>query len=431
MATNQLELFLVLVVTAIALKPRRCLCLAQQESLLVGMTLLPNATLNGAMCLDGSPPAYHLHKGFGAGANNWLLQVEGGGWCNTVRSCRDRATTRRGSTRYMSRFKVFSGILIDDPLMNPDFYNWNRVKLRYCDGGSFAGDSEFQTLNKTIYLRGQKIWTAIIDDLLNKGLNHAAKVLLSGCSAGGLAVFHHCDQLAQLLPEAKSVKCLSDAGFFVDLTDISGSNTIRPFFGSLVSLQGISKFLNKKCVASYGDPLTCFFPQYAIRYISSPFFIVNPAYDMYQFTHCFVPPSSDPSCQWSKCKLNQDECSATQIEVLQGLRNQTLKALEPFNLSTGGRFINSCLAHCQSELPDSWFAPDSPRLGNKTIAEAVGDWYFERKIVSETDCPYPCDSTCRNLPSKNQDQGSNNSINIPGSFSTVYFLITVLLVIIV
>lgn len=25
-----------------------------------------------------------------------------------------------------------------------DFYNWNRVKLRYCDGGSFAGDSELR-----------------------------------------------------------------------------------------------------------------------------------------------------------------------------------------------------------------------------------------------------------------------------------------------
>lgn len=23
-----------------------------------------------------------------------------------------------------------------------DFYNWNRVKVRYCDGGSFSGDSE-------------------------------------------------------------------------------------------------------------------------------------------------------------------------------------------------------------------------------------------------------------------------------------------------
>jgi hypothetical protein len=28
------------------------------------------------VCLDGSLPAYHLHRGFGAGASNWLLQFE-------------------------------------------------------------------------------------------------------------------------------------------------------------------------------------------------------------------------------------------------------------------------------------------------------------------------------------------------------------------
>lgn len=44
--------------------------------LLVNMTLVRNASLVGAYCLDGSLPAYHLHRGFGAGVNNWLLQFE-------------------------------------------------------------------------------------------------------------------------------------------------------------------------------------------------------------------------------------------------------------------------------------------------------------------------------------------------------------------
>jgi hypothetical protein len=29
-----------------------------------------------AVCLDGSPPAYHLDKGFGTGINSWLVQFE-------------------------------------------------------------------------------------------------------------------------------------------------------------------------------------------------------------------------------------------------------------------------------------------------------------------------------------------------------------------
>ncbi|ERM95025.1 hypothetical protein AMTR_s00009p00240510 [Amborella trichopoda] len=43
-----------------------------------------------------------------------------------------------------------------------------------------------------------------------------SEALLSGCSAGGLATFLHCDDLGKLLPRGAIVKCLSDAGFFLD-----------------------------------------------------------------------------------------------------------------------------------------------------------------------------------------------------------------------
>ncbi|BAF27156.1 Os10g0550500 [Oryza sativa Japonica Group] len=190
---------------------------AAEERLVVGMTLLQAATSTGAVCLDGSPPAYHLHRGSGGGAGGWVLQFEGGGWCNDAPSCAERAGTRRGSTRSMDSLEVFSGLLSNDPDMNPDFYNWNRVKLRYCDGGSFAGDSELRNGSSVLYFRGQRIWDAIISDLLPKGLAKAQKVLLSGCSAGGLATFFHCDDLKGRLGDAVTVKCLSDAGFFLDV----------------------------------------------------------------------------------------------------------------------------------------------------------------------------------------------------------------------
>jgi hypothetical protein len=28
------------------------------------------------VCLDGSVPGYHLHRGFGSGANSWLVNLE-------------------------------------------------------------------------------------------------------------------------------------------------------------------------------------------------------------------------------------------------------------------------------------------------------------------------------------------------------------------
>ncbi|CAL9068119.1 unnamed protein product [Musa banksii] len=391
-----------------------CLEVKQEKRLLVAMTLVPHADcrLIDAVCLDGSPPAYHLHGGLGSGARNWLLQFEGGGWCNDVASCAARSKTRRGSTRYMNKLEVFSGILSNDSTANPDFYDWNRVKLRYCDGASFGGDSEFLNSTTTLYFRGQRIWKAIVLDLLPKGLIQADKVLLSGCSAGGLATFLHCDDLTRFVPETATVKCISDAGFFLDVRDVSGQYTIRSFFSSLVSLQGVQKNLNPNCTSSYGlFAYQCFFPQHALSYIRTPYFILNSAYDVYQFHHIFVPPSADPRGRWYRCKLNPMACSPIQIAILQGFRNEMLKALESFEGSqNGGMFINSCFTHCQSELQEAWFGPNSPRLHNKTIAEVVGDWYFGRGMAKEVDCPYPCDSTCDDLiPSNQVLEGSQES----------------------
>jgi hypothetical protein len=44
-----------------------------------------------------------------------------------------------------------------------------------------------------------------------------------------------------------------------------------------------------------------------------------------------------------------------------------IKVLKPFNLysNNGGMFINSCFAHCQSEMQETWFGADSPRINNK------------------------------------------------------------------
>lgn len=374
-------------------------CVLSEPRLEVPMTLVRNASHQGALCLDGSLPAYHLHKGFGAGATNWLLQFEGGGWCNDLESCLERAGTRRGSTRYMSKFEVFSGILSNNASLNPDFYNWNRVKLRYCDGASFAGDAKFDNGTSILYFRGQKIWRAIINDLLPKGLSKAKKALLSGCSAGGLASFLHCDNFTSFLPQNASVKCLSDAGFFLDEKDISLNHSMRAFYEELISLQGVEKNLHENCTSSLHYPHLCLFPQYALEFIKTPFFILNSAYDVYQFHHILVPPTADLHGRWNRCKLDPAACNPNQLSILQGFRKDMLTALNQFYTYSrrGGMFINSCFAHCQSESQDTWLAIDSPRVNNKTIAEAIGDWYFSRRITKEIDCAYPCDTTCHNL----------------------------------
>jgi len=82
----------------------------------------------------------------------------------------------------------------------PDFYNWNKVKVRYCDGSSFTGDVEQVDPTTKLHYRGARIWQAVMDDLLAKGMDKAENALMSGCSAGGLTSILHCDRFYDLLP---------------------------------------------------------------------------------------------------------------------------------------------------------------------------------------------------------------------------------------
>ncbi|KAI6695467.1 hypothetical protein NL676_023177 [Syzygium grande] len=362
---------------------------------MVGLTLITSAGAKGAVCLDGTLPGYHLHRGYGSGANSWLIQLEGGGWCNSVRSCIYRKKTRRGSSTYMEKQLPFTGILSNKAEENPDFFNWNRVKLRYCDGASFAGDSEDKAAQ--LQFRGQRIWLVAMEDLMSKGMRYAKQALLSGCSAGGLASILHCDEFRDLFPGTTKVKCLSDAGMFLDAADVSGGHTLRNMYSGVVNLQGVKPNLPRVCT-NHLDPTSCFFPQNLITSIKTPLFLLNAAYDAWQLQASLAPPSADPHGYWRQCTLNNAKCSQSQVQFLQGFRNRMLNVIRQFASSRqNGLFINSCFAHCQSERQDTWFADDSPTIGNKAIALAVGDWYFDRAAIKAIDCAYPCDKTCHNL----------------------------------
>lgn len=370
---------------------------ATQQPLMVPITLVSSslASSKGAVCLDGTLPAYHLDRGSGSGANSWLIQLEGGGWCNTVRSCVFRKTTRRGSSKYMEKILPFTGILSNKAEENPDFFNWNRVKLRYCDGASFSGNSENK--DAQLFFRGQQIWLAAMEELMSLGMNKANKALLSGCSAGGLASILHCDEFGDMLPHTTKVKCLSDAGMFLDAVDVSGGHTLRNMYDGVVNLQGLQNNLPKTCT-DHLDPTSCFFPQNLIANVKTPLFLLNAAYDAWQVSASLAPSSADPHGYWRSCKSNHALCNTSQIQYFQDFRNQMLQDIKEFSSSNqNGLFINSCFAHCQTERQDTWFANDAPMVNNKGIAKSVGDWYFDRTGVKLIDCPYPCDKTCHNL----------------------------------
>ncbi|VAH86557.1 unnamed protein product [Triticum turgidum subsp. durum] len=217
----------------------------------VALTLLTGAQEKGAVCLDGTPPGYHLQRGSGDGSSSWHIHLQFAG----------------------------TGILGSDHLQNPDFYNWNKAYVRYCDGASFSGDAEGQAQDGTIlHFRGLRIYQAVIDELMENGLANATQAILTGCSAGGLATIVHCDDFSARFSHKVSVKCLVDAGFILDVKDISGQRSFRSLYGGVVHLQNVRQVLPKDCLTNK-EPTECFFPAELIKSIHTPMFIVNSGYD--------------------------------------------------------------------------------------------------------------------------------------------------------
>ncbi|XP_051129365.1 pectin acetylesterase 8-like [Andrographis paniculata] len=372
------------------------------ESQSVHISYLESAVAKGAVCLDGSPPAYHFDRGFGSGIKNWLIWFQGGAWCNTVADCLDRSKSYIGSSKFMNKTIEFAGILSNKATKNPDFHNWNRIQVNYCDGGSYTGDVEEVDPFTNLHFRGSRIFDAVVEEFLGLGMVDAHNVLISGSSAGGLTTMLHCDKFKELLPWTIHVKCLADAGYFLHVNTISGAPHFESFYAEVVALHGSAKNLPSSCTRRM-KPSLCFFPENVVQDIRTPLFLINSAYDWYQINFIFIPNVSDPNEIWMKCKLNIVKCSREELEVLDGYRDKLIKALGNARPSTG-IYINSCFVHTQIDV-DSWFSEDSPRLAGKRIAEAAGDWYFNRgPLFRVIDCPFPCDKTCHNDVLGSHDQ---------------------------
>ncbi|KAJ6699599.1 NOTUM-RELATED, partial [Salix purpurea] len=124
----------------------------------------------------------------------------------------------------------FSGILSHQSSQNPDFFNWNKVKIRYCDGASFAGHPQHEFKNGTkLLFRGQLIWEALLDELLAIGLFNAKQVASSSF---------------ELL--CTNMSC--PAFFFLTTFYVLGNYTMRSFYQDVIQLQGVAKSLQKKCI---------------------------------------------------------------------------------------------------------------------------------------------------------------------------------------
>ena len=239
---------------------------------------------SGAVCLDGTPPAYYLRRGRDLGIKRWLIHFNGGAWCFDEAACLERSRGSLGSTKHLPPSPpVIQGINSANEQINPDFYDWNLVWIVYCDGGSFTGDREDPVVvhGENIFFRGKRVLDAVITDLMKRGFQDAEGVILTGSSAGSMTAMFAVDRLAERLPNVP-MHVLSDAGYFIE-TQQMGGKSVSALFKTIYEMQNSSSGLDQDCIRAFGikNGWRCFLPQQTFKFIKHPVFVLNAAYDVW------------------------------------------------------------------------------------------------------------------------------------------------------
>nr|XP_016457258.1 PREDICTED: pectin acetylesterase 7-like isoform X1 [Nicotiana tabacum] len=388
MVTRSFQLFVLFIFT-LTIVITECAKVTQNPDVYnITKTIIHSAVSKGAVCLDGSPPAYHFDPGFGDGVGNWLVQLSGGGWCTNVKECLDRAKSDLGSSNYMNP-QEFQGFFSKNQSANPEFYNWNKVFVRYCDGGSFTGDVEYVDPATKLHFRGARIFTVVLEELLAKGLKNAKNAILAGSSAGGYPAMLYCDGFRNSLPNTSRVKCLVDSGYFVHFKNPVLGRPFESIYKGIATLQlqGSAKTLPKSCTSKM-KPELCLFAENIQQDIKTPIFISMSAFDniMTQYTL----GGGIYGC------IQEGTCTASQNKTLQEMRSDFLNAIpKGNNPKLRGVFIDVVHHHTSLQKQTRWSPVKPIVVHNLAAPKAFADWYFDRNytyLIDERSLPLPNDS---------------------------------------
>ncbi|KAG5570148.1 hypothetical protein H5410_059914 [Solanum commersonii] len=380
MVTESLQL-VVLLVCCLTIITINCANATQNPNIYsVNPTIVHSAVSKGAVCLDGSPPAYYFEPGFGDGAENWIVHLSGGAWCMNVTNCQERATSSNGSSKKMGQLN-FQGIHSKNESQNPDFYNWNKVLVAYCDGGSFIGDSEYidptNNSTKNLQFRGQKIFYAVLEEVLEKGLKNAKNAILAGSSAGGYPAILYCDYFRDSLPIKSRVKCLVDSGYFVHFKNPVLERFWSWRYGGVAALQGAAKTLPKSCTSKMKAELVqtvplldCLYAENIQEYTKTPFFLYMSAFDNIETQYTLGDEKYTT--------IDEGKGSACLNASLREMRSDFLNAIPKGNdPKHRGVFIDAM--HHHTSLISRWSFEVAIEINNVSAPIAFADWYFDRK----------------------------------------------------
>ena len=392
-----------------------------------------------AKCLDGTPPAYYWRDGVNDDKDSSLIIFfQGGGWCypseiqqpceptslHCTANCHIRANTSIGTTNGLkdvvpaSAMEGGTGFLSGNISRAGAFADFAVAYVHYCDGGSYSGTMTAPdvALNGTgpLYYAGKWNLDATLDELVKtQHVERYLRIVVSGCSAGGMACAIHCDYIHDYFDKASKgttdVRCICDAGVFMDVPTVTGAgNVMKTRFYDVADKMATKASLNPTCIAKEADWRECMFSETALKHTATPYFVINSQYNFGEWemlapptSQSFPPDTTASPADWQNCypslgkltpQLWETGCNATQkslilnrVEKFMNVMSSAWGAATPQN----GAWLNNCPSmHCQTGFDDTIM------VSGMNVREAVSAWYFDKKIVKAVDGPFPSNPTC-------------------------------------
>jgi len=309
-----------------------------------------DAVKRKAICNDGSPAVYYFEPGYGDGAKRWVISLRGGWYCNAA-PCSGRPSYLMTSLDSPEIWVAPEGLLSNDSIQNPDFYNANHVMIHYCSSDLWSGNKTRPGPQGPFHFRGRKIFRSVIRDLMNKSApnltEQGTEILLQGGSAGGVGVMVNLDWLAEQLPSAK-VRGFNDGGWipfetrFTSFIEESIFKGVRTWKGGP----------DKDCaIANRKNKSSCYIST-VLPYLKTPIFVQQSQRDPF-FPYAWLdhtPPHIYPSPS----------------ENAKAVRTSLLPAPAAFSPKTRTHVLSG----------DSNFL--SIRVNGYSLAQLLGNWFFDR-----------------------------------------------------
>jgi hypothetical protein len=323
-----------------------------------------------AKCLDGSPYGVNYAKGYESGKNKVIISFWGGGWCSGrdtktfYEDCINRSKTVLGSSKNWDDHAYYEGgFLGGEPNQNINFYNWNRFEFPYCDGTGHQGHitDPIKIRNETLHFKGHINTIEGFMYILDKvKIEEMEELVVTGCSAGGLATFYWIQYFADyihLRNNKVKIYGIPDSGFFVDHINLKTKDNDYKLKQKILFEEVNKEVLpvNTLCVKeNLNEIYKCLLAENLFKYIKVPILMIQPGYDSWQLQNIL-----NQDCA---ANGNINQCNEKDLNIANEYREYQNKLIEKElkinnNLSA---WSPSCVIHCfgqNEQLSPSWQVP--------------------------------------------------------------------------